>query len=259
MSSKDQAVIVIIAVAGILLFLGILFLVMTLYYANKRKQMQREKQAMMEEFNRQILESKLEMQEQTFSFISQEIHDNVGQMLSVAKVQLALLDEGREFNQELIRESKQSVSMAMGELRDLARSLNTDRIQQFDLPRSVEEQVHRISKAGIRVDMDVVGPMNGITDSQKLILFRVIQESLQNMVKHSGADTINIRMVGSPSNLQVVLRDNGAGFNVDKVMQEQKGLGLANMQKRIALIGGCIAFDSKPGEGTIVSINIKHA
>lgn len=258
MSSKDQAFIVIIAVVGVLLFIGILFLVMTLYYANKRKQMQREKEAMLEEFNKQILESKLEMQEQTFNFISQEIHDNVGQMLSVAKVQLALLDEGKTFNEDLIRESKQSVTTAMTELRDLARSLNTDRIQQFDLPKSVEEQAHRISKAGIQVNMDVVGPMNTITDARKLILFRVIQESLQNMVRHSGADKISIRMIGSPSNLQVILKDNGTGFNVDDVLREKKGLGLVNMQKRISLIGGCIRFDSKSGEGTIVSINIKH-
>ena len=92
-NAKDQVVFTIIAVIVILLFLGVLFLVMLFYYNNKKGQMSKEKQLMRATFDKQLLESKLEIQEQTFDMISQEIHDNVGQILSLAKVQLGILEQ----------------------------------------------------------------------------------------------------------------------------------------------------------------------
>src|SRR5664279_916259 len=92
-NAKDQVLFTIIAVIVIMLFLGVLFLVMLFYYNNKKGQMSKEKQLMRATFDKQLLESKLEIQEQTFGMISQEIHDNVGQILSLAKVQLGILEQ----------------------------------------------------------------------------------------------------------------------------------------------------------------------
>jgi len=87
---KDQVIFTIIAVIIVLLFLGVLFLVMLFYYNNKKGQMSKEKQLMRATFDKQLLESKLEIQEQTFGMISQEIHDNIGQVLSLAKLNLTI-------------------------------------------------------------------------------------------------------------------------------------------------------------------------
>ena len=121
--AKDQVVFTIIAVIIILLFLGVLFLVMLFYYNNKKGQMSKEKQLMRATFEKQLLESKLEIQEQTFDMISQEIHDNVGQILSLAKVQLGILEQRQDVDGELLGNVKESISQAMTELRDIADEL----------------------------------------------------------------------------------------------------------------------------------------
>src|SRR5664279_6194701 len=101
-NAKDQLLFTIIAVIVIMLFLGVLFLVMLFYYNNKKGQMSKEKQLMRATFDKQLLESKLEIQEQTFDMISQEIHDNVGQVLSLAKVQLGILEQKQAVDGQLL-------------------------------------------------------------------------------------------------------------------------------------------------------------
>src|SRR6478735_5983233 len=108
---KDQVIFTIIAVIIVLLFLGVLFLVMLFYYNNKKGQMSKEKQLMRATFDKQLLESKLEIQEQTFGMISQEIHDNVGQILSLAKVQLGIMEQKQSV--ETVGNVKESISLAM--------------------------------------------------------------------------------------------------------------------------------------------------
>ncbi len=135
--AKDQVVFTIITVIIILLFLGILFLVMLVNYNNKKGQMSKEKQLMRATFDKQLLESKLEIQEQTFDMISQEIHDNVGQILSLAKVQLGIMEQKQTVDNELLGNVKESISLAMTELRDIAKSLSSERIHPLSLQESI--------------------------------------------------------------------------------------------------------------------------
>jgi Signal transduction histidine kinase len=212
---------------------------------------------MLEEFDKQLLQSKLEMREQTFAFISEEIHDNVGQILGLAKVQLCLMEERGQHNPELIRDAKENLGKAMSELRDLARSLNSDRIQQFDLLKNLEEEVYRINKNGLgKISLIHNGHVSDIRNEQKLILFRVIQESLHNTVKHAQASSIQIKMEEKDHQLAITLEDDGKGFDVNQTMQSGNGLGLRNMQKRVDLIGGTFKLESSPGKGTKINITV---
>lgn len=257
--TEEQVIVVIIAGILILLFLGILFLVIVLSYANKRKQMQNEKKALLEEFDKQILQARLEMQEQTFNFISEEIHDNVGQVLSLSKVQLSILDESNQFNRELISDIKENTSKALEELRDIAKSLSTDRIQTFDIIQCVDEEIYRINKSGlVKITLDKEGTTTGIQEAYKLILFRIIQESLQNIVKHAKASEVKIKFRGNEQSCQIHIEDNGKGFNLEEVVKNNNGLGLKNMQKRIALIGGALDLKSHSGIGTSILITINY-
>ena len=147
-NAKNEVVITIIAVIIILLFLGVLFLVMLFYYNNKKVQMSKENQLMRATFDKQLLESKLEIQEQTFDMISQEIHDNVGQILSLAKVQLGIMEQKQTVDGELLGNVKESISLAMTELRDIAKSLSSQRVQQVSLQESISQEIRRINRSG---------------------------------------------------------------------------------------------------------------
>jgi len=257
---QPEPIIIIIAILTVLVFLGVMFLVAILYFNNKKKRLLLEQQEMKALFEKQILESKLEMQEQTFNFISQEIHDNVGQVLSLAKVQLNIMDQQPEMDRSLLREAKDSISKAMTELRDIAKSLSSERIQSFELGRCITEEINRINRSGlVKAQASINGTSAHVKDHNKLILFRIVQESIQNIIKHAKATEINVIMEDQGNRSVITITDNGSGFDVEKELSKESGLGLKNIIHRAELIGGNASISSKPQQGTSISIIIPHA
>jgi len=259
-NAKDQVLFTIIAVIVIMLFLGVLFLVMLFYYNNKKGQMSKEKQLMRATFDKQLLESKLEIQEQTFGMISQEIHDNVGQILSLAKVQLGIMEQKQTVDGELLGNVKESISLAMTELRDLAKSLSSERLQQLSLQESISQEIRRINRSGIiQVSADIQGTEKYIPDQHKLIAFRIVQEGLQNIIKHASASDVKVSIRYQEDSMYITIFDNGIGFDPETELKKREGLGLQNILRRATLVGGKAEIKSKPGEGTTLQIQMAYA
>jgi two-component system, NarL family, sensor kinase len=258
--TKDQVIFTIVAIIIVLLFLGVLFLVMLFYYNNKKGQMSKEQQLMKAGFEKQLLESKLEIQEQTFDMISQEIHDNVGQILSLAKVQLGILEQKQFVDEELLGNVKESIRLAMTELRDIAKSLSSERVQLLSLQDSIHQEIRRINRSGfISVSADIQGQERNIPDQQKLIAFRIVQEGLQNIIKHAGATEVKVSSLYQEEFLLITIFDNGIGFDLEKEMKKKEGLGLQNIIRRAAMVGGKADIISKPGQGTTLQIQLAYA
>ena len=258
--TKDQVIFTIVAVILILLFLGVLFLVMLFYYNNKKGQMSKEQQLMRATFEKQLLESKLEIQEQTFNMISQEIHDNVGQILSLAKVQLGTLEQRQNIEGDLVSNAKESISQAMTELRDIAKSLSSERLQLLSLPESIAQEIRRINRSGfVKISSLVEGTEKNVPDQQKLIAFRMVQEGFQNIIKHANASEVKVSICYLEDWLHISIFDNGSGFNPAEELKKREGLGLQNILRRAELVGGKAKITSKPGEGTTLEIQIAYA
>lgn len=258
--TKDQVIFTIVAVILILLFLGVLFLVMLFYYNNKKGQMSKEQQLMRATFDKQLLESKLEIQEETFNTISQEIHDNVGQILSLAKVQLGILEQRQNIEGDLVSNAKESISQAMTELRDIAKSLSSERLQSLSLPESIAQEIRRINRSGfIKITAEVDGIEKNVPDQQKLIAFRMVQEGFQNIIKHAKASEVKVSIQYREEWLYISIFDNGTGFNPEEELKKRGGLGLQNILRRAELVGGKASISSKPGEGTTLEIQIAYA
>lgn len=222
--------------------------------------MSKEQQLMRATFDKQLLESKLEIQEQTFDMISQEIHDNVGQILSLAKVQLSIVEQRQVVDGELLGSVKESISLAMTELRDIAKSLSSERIQLLSLQESIHQEIRRINRSGfIKVSSDIRGTEKNLPDQQKLIAFRIVQEGLQNIIKHAGASEVKVSCLYLDDSMYITIFDNGIGFNPEKEMKKQEGLGLQNIFRRAAMVGGKAEITSSPGEGTTLQIQMAYA
>lgn len=204
----------------------------------------------------ELYNNQQKVQEQTLNHVSQEIHDNVGQLLSLVRMQLNQVAEKEGTENQLIADAQENIGRAMRDLRDMARGMSSDRIRLLGLFGSVEQEAQRIQRSGsCEVVTQCEGSVQAMDHQKELILFRVIQESLQNVFKHAGASRINIFFNYQPHLLQIEVQDNGKGFIPDKE-HRRSGLGLMNMQHRVQLTGGELLLDSKEGKGTTVIISI---
>ena len=220
-----------------------------------------EKQQMQTQFSQTLLQTQLEIQEQTLKNISQEIHDNIGQALSLAKLNLnTMLVTNDEALQQKILNSKELVSKAITDLRDLSRSLDTDYVQEMGLQRAIEYELEMIKKTGtIETWMIVEGSMFRLEKQKELILFRIVQETFNNILKHAGAKSINVNINYAIAGFTLIIKDDGKGVNLDPFNQGEKnnfGLGIRNMHSRAKLIGADFSMKSALGEGTEVKITL---
>jgi two-component system NarL family sensor kinase len=258
---KEQITTTILAVIIVLLFFGVLFLVMLAYYNFRRRQTAREKQAMHAAFEQQLMQARLEIQEQAFTWLAEELHDNVGQLLSLAGIQLSSFREDEEVDFPLLYNARENVNRALLDLRSLAKGFHSGHLRSFNIRRAVDEEVLRISRANVFVvSVTSEGLEQRIGGDKQLILFRIIQECLNNCLKHARASNVNIGFLWQPSQLRVRVRDDGQGFDADHALATNNGggLGLQNIRNRARLTGGSSDIHSRPGEGTTVTVQIPY-
>lgn len=256
--TKSQILFLIIAVIVVLLFLGILFLSMILFYGRKRRQNEKARQALVAEYEKQALQARLEIQETAFNYISGELHDNVGQLLSFAKIQLARLGQHTTAHTPLLAEAAESLDKATTELRDLARGLSSDRHAGFLLFPAIEEELRRMEKGGfVNIVFHRRGTEPPLPAPHKLMLFRVVQEALHNILRHAAATTLTFTLTAGEGGLEIDISDNGQGFNLEE--KSNTGLGLRNMIKRVSLVGGACRIQTAPAMGTRITITVHYA
>src|SRR5882724_7045246 len=190
---KEVAVVLI---AGMIVFivLAAAFVFILLFYQRKRffhmKQLSDAEQKYME----QLFRAQLEIQEQTLKKISLEIHDNIGQVLSLAKLQLGTIDvSDTGALKDRINDSRQLVARAIKDLRDLSHTLDADQVSHIGLLRALEAEIEQIRKAGLyQAEVQVAGTPYRVDSQKELILFRIAQEALHNILKHAGASAITL-------------------------------------------------------------------
>jgi len=230
-----------------------------LYFQKKKFQYVKEKNEREKQFAEQLLQSRLEMQEQTFDSISQEIHDNVGQLLSLAKLQLSIVEQKEINDKGLIADIKGNIGNALTDLRDIAKSLSTSRIQQLTLLQAVEQELQRIGRSGtITCNVEVTGNEQPIAEQKKIIIFRIVQESLQNILKHAAAKNIAVGFNFLSEALSISITDDGIGFSTDENAKAESGLGLQNIIKRSELIMGKATISSTVNHGTKIILTIPY-
>jgi two-component system NarL family sensor kinase len=247
----------IILITALLLTVAIGIIMLVLVYQKKQLQYLNEKEQMKASFEKEILGSKLEIQEQTMKNISQEIHDNIGQVLSVIKLNLNLMDgnDPKYLLQQKIKNTSDLTGKVIQDLRDLSKSLNSDIIAEKGLIKSIEYEFDILKKAGIyTTTLNIDGTSYDLPDQKGLILFRIFQEVLNNIIKHADATLVDVFVSFSPAKFILEIHDNGHGFDV--VNYNNNGLGIRNMKNRSQLIGADYNISSKPGYGTSVKIEL---
>ncbi len=253
-----------VTIVGIILgLLLVSFIVVMLVMYKRRQQKQEQEMAKVKDmYENEVLLSQLEIQENTFKTISQELHDNIGQMLSVVKLSLSALPLEKEHKAyQLVHHSQQVLNKAIVDLSDLTKSLHTDRIADLGLAESIHFELLTVKNAGlIQVQFTVSGSEFDLQEQKAIFLFRMFQEMLNNILKHSKATHAIVGLTYHPDNtFEMKIEDNGIGFDVpDKKSSpvSSKGVGLKSMFNRAKLIGADINISSQLGSGTCIIVKL---
>lgn len=254
---NQQVIVTIVATVVLLILIGVVMLVLAVYYYNNKKRHAIEKEHLKSSFRQELLKAQLEIQEQTMHNISQEIHDNIGQVLSFVKLNLATAATlNSEEKNARITESKDLIAQAIGDLRDLSKSLSVDYFANKGFIGSITNEVERINKSRlINVNFNIEGTPYRIDEQTELVLFRILQESINNTLKHAGAEHLSISLKYTADLVTLTSLDDGVGFDPAEA-KGKNGSGLKNILNRANLIGAAVAINSVVGSGSEIRISL---
>ena len=262
MPATRSEIILIMGIISLFIVVMVTFVVIILFFVQKKqKGFVSDLNAVKENYEKELYKAQLEIQEQTFQEIALEIHDNVGQLITLAKFGISALDFDKK--EEALSDSKNISDMlgkATEDLRHLSRSMNSKSINSRGLIRSIEMQVEYLQRSADFITcLYVIGQHVKLNETKEVILFRILQEAVNNIIKHAAATEINITLTYSKDILILCIQDNGRGFNTREKMTGSESVnGLSNMQHRAKLIDAEFQIESKIGNGTTMIVTTSY-
>lgn len=253
MQSETYQIVGFLLITTLLIVLLLTSIVVILYvYQNKRVS-----------FSDIITQTQLEIQEETVQNISQEIHDNIGLSLTLAKLHLnSLTFQNEGPDHPLIEYSITLISKAISDLSDMSKNLNASAILDNGLLNSIETKLEKLESLG---KYDVVLKIGGtpvfIQSQKELILYRIFQEALNNVIKHSKANRIKVCLTYDAASVCLSIEDNGIGISkakLENTTTKKSMTGLSNIKQRAKMLrGDCTIFSSSSGTSINVSIPLQ--
>jgi signal transduction histidine kinase len=194
--------------------------------------------------------------------IAADLHDGVGQMMSAAKMNLSAFENEVNFKDEAQKISFEKliglVDESCKEIRSVSHQMMPNALLKSGLASAVKEFLDKIDNRIIKINLHTEGLNERLDGNTETVLYRVIQECVNNVIKHSGANNLDISLIKDTDGIAATVEDNGRGFDItDK--QKFEGIGLKNISSRVAFLKGTVDFDSSPGRGTLVAIHVPIA
>jgi two-component system NarL family sensor kinase len=258
---QEVYVVIVIGITLALLLVGFIVTILLLYQRRQHRQEQ-ELVRLKDEYHNELLQSQLEIKEATFKTIAQELHDNIGQMLSVVKFSLATLSikQGHP-DFESVHESREMLNKAIYDLSDITKSMHTDRITKIGLVEAIKYELEMLRKMKLfETSFNSTEEHFHFDEQKEIFLFRMFQEIMNNIIKHAKASLVEVNIESTDDHpFRLVIRDNGVGFNVvEKQLSTSSsaGVGLKSIINRAKLIGGSVRIDSALGKGSSFTVEL---
>lgn len=245
MDEKATLVIVLVAVAILLLLLIVVAILFSVFMKRKNTLVQEQLEAQ-KRFEQEIAETQIEIREATLRNISWELHDNIGQLLTLAKIQT----QNSGGNQADLDEAAATIGKGLKEIRTLSKLINPEALNEMSLKEALVLELERFNRmAYLKSTLSTSGTPLEIDKKIEVIIFRVMQEFFTNTIKHSKATELLVDVHYDTQTLTIVAKDNGVGFDY-AFAKAKNGIGLTNMESRAKLIGATITYDSAIDKGT---------
>lgn len=248
-----------------LLFMVMLVFILVLIglylaYRNHRHKQRVKFQTTIIELNQKKSYAALEAEIQERKRIGKELHDSLGYLLSLAGLQASVLNKRRNLNEdkknELLKSLIESIDEAFRELRSISHNLAPSLLSEYGLKgalKNISDKIHQSGK--LKISFDVFGLEKKINPVIENVLFRTLQEIINNTIKHSEASELFIQIIQDKDQIAMMTEDNGIGFKTED-LQKKSNFGLYHIESSVENLNGTLFIDSKLNRGTIISITI---
>lgn len=207
--------------------------------------------------NQQMIEAVLDAQEQERKIIGEELHDNINQILTAIKINLGFILDHDQLRKDLVQKCLDNASFAIEEVRKLSRALILpSNLRELGLVPSLKilaKDIQTVTSLNIDI-CDSEFNEDSLIEEQKTALYRIAQEQMNNILKHSKASNVHIHLSSSAEGIELSISDDGKGFDPST---KKNGIGFYNISNRVKLFNGSLIIDSAPGKGCLVSVHIQ--
>lgn len=233
-----------------ILFAVSVLLVYVIYSGRQRRKRAQQKIEEEQLRNRAVISAEDEERKR----IAKDLHDGVGQQLSAVKMNLSAYASDRRPND--LDEIIKMLDDTIREVRSVSHSMMPNALLHAGLASALRDFLNGVSSGGrLEVDLQIIGLRDRLDNKQETTLFRIIQECVANAIKHAEAGRLTVQIIHHPEHLTLMIEDDGKGFDPSTV---RYGLGIRNIESRVAYINGRLDIDSQPGRGTTVTVEIPH-
>jgi signal transduction histidine kinase len=241
-------------------FIFLLIVLILVYNSYRLKQKNKYHQAINRQQN-ELFNAIVTTQDQERKRIAQDLHDGLGSVLSAAKLKLSSLEESKKtmLPNELdkYQASLDLLDEASTELRNISHNIMPATLSKLGLQAALQNLIGKIAAhAKIQINFTAHGFENRIEEGTEMSIYRIVLELINNIVKHAAAQKVTIQLIQYPHYINLMIEDDGKGFNFNKALEEKKGIGLGNILSRVEYMNGIVEIDSSAGKGTTVTIEI---
>jgi len=241
-----------IFIVSIALSGSIISLVVLLTYMQKKKiQYILDKERAKANFEEQLLRTEVEITDQNLKNISWELHDNIGQLLSVASMEAKMLMQKDTLTGDQLEDVVNVIGQSIAQIRGLSKTLNSDMIQKLGLKDALENEFDRLERIGLLKTTLEFNENLIINKKKEIIIFRMLQEFISNVLKHAQASELKISLSELNGQVKIIASDDGVGFDTENI---EANNGLLNLESRAKLIEADLIIDSKIGVGTTMEL-----
>lgn len=229
-------------------------------YYNRYKLKQRDKlQKAVIKQQELATQAVIEAEERERKRIAGDLHDGVGQTMSAAKMNLSAIEKEIPFSNE---EQKAAFDKAMAlvdegctEVRSVSHNIMPNALLKSGLATAIRDFLNKIDSKVLQVNLYTEGMQERLANNVETVLYRVVQECVNNTIKHAGADMLDMTIIRDTDGISITIEDNGKGFDI-AAAKAKDGIGLQNITTRIQYLKGSVEWDTAPGKGTVVTITV---
>lgn len=231
-----------------------------LFYNSFKLKQQRLLDAQLHKQQEENAKAIIEAEENERTRIARDLHDGIGQQLSAAKLNLSglksVLEPTANFNKEMLDNAIELVDESIHEIRTVSHNMMLDSLVKIGLITAVKNFINKLNNTDkIKINIETFGIHQRLDNVIETVVFRILQELMNNIIKHADATEVSIQIIKHDNELSLLIDDNGNGFDTTK-MNSFEGIGLKNILTRVNYINGKVFFDSFVGRGTTVTVEI---